>query len=217
MRKYILLIVLILLIPLTVYSWMGTIVPAGGKNTAVCAAVYSPSVTRDQGVSIGRTANGDFAGYIYKPTANRCVCEVYAINEQEAGDPTGNNYHMRIFTIDGNNDVDAIIGTSAAVAGATIQGLGVGASVGPFTFSPCVNLTSGTEYPLTIFIDTDADLTDNPEEDGINYWRWSYDDERSLDLIQMGRGSWTWDAAIPYADEYVPDAEDDGDFTVYAK
>ena len=36
MKKYILLSILILLIPITAYSWMGSIIPAGGTNAATC-------------------------------------------------------------------------------------------------------------------------------------------------------------------------------------
>jgi len=192
----------------------------GGKViAAVCAESYAPSVTQDQGDYVGYGDNLDFTGFIYKPTDTECVCEIYPTIREEVGDPTGNNYHIRIFTIDGNDDVDAIIGTSAAVAGATIQGAGNGAEIGPFIFSPCVTLTGGTEYAITAFIDTDSNLTDDPSEelDASNYWRWAYDDERSLDAIQMGRAVWTWDAAIPYENTAAIDAEDDGDFRVFTQ
>jgi len=183
-------------------------------SSLVCTEVYAPSLTVDEGSYIGRYASNDFSGYIYKPSANRCICEVYAYCQNETGNQTGNNYHMRIFTIDGNDDVDTIVGTSAAVAGSTINGSGA-SYIGPFIFSTCVNLTSGTEYPFTIFIDTDSDLTDDPEYDSTNYWKWGYDNERNLDGIQVGRGDWTWDASIPYVDAGGGiDLEDDGDMKV---
>jgi len=188
-------------------------VVSSGNTSSACTEFYDSetalSLTSDAGAFIGRWDVNDFDGYILKYASNRCVCEVYAYVRSENGDQTGKNYHMRIFTIDGNDDVDTIVGTSAAVSGSTINGAS-GTYIGPFIFSPCVNLTSGVSYPHTIFVDDDANLTDNPEFDGTNYWLWGYDNENNGDAIIEGRGSWTWDASIPYVDQFTIDPEDDG-------
>ena len=185
-------------------------------SIGVCVKSYDPVVTVDTSVSVGRYASQDFVGFLYTPSDNECVCRVYAYVETEEGDQTGINYHVRIFTVDGNVDVDAIIGTSAAVAGATINGNAT-AFTGAFTFSPCVHLTGSTLYAITVFPDDDANLTDDPQIDGTNYWTWGFDNERNLDAIQSGYNKWACDAAIPYEDQEATDDDDDMEVEIWTQ
>lgn len=195
------------------------------QSVAVCAESYAPSLTVNNGygAEIGRYSGADFGGYLYSPTGNECVCKVDAYISVDTGDQTGINYHMRVFVYNaGTSAVDSIVGTSSAIAGASING-NVGtwtsANGGYFEFSPCINLSSGTVYALTIFPDDDANLTDDPEVDGSNWWEWGADNSNNGDAIQLGRGAWTWDASIPYVKDeaWVPDATDDGLMKVFTE
>jgi hypothetical protein len=117
------------------------------------------------------------------------------------------NFHVQLFTIDGNNDIDALLGTSAAVDGDDITAAGTKTT---WTFSPCVTVAAGN-YAAVILPDTDSNtaITDDPEIDGTNYFKIDGDDERNLDAVQIGHAEYTWDAAIPFVDHVTFDAEDD--------
>ena len=171
-----------------------------------CTEAYAPTLTHDSNYYVGRYDNTDFVGAMIDPEQNECVCKVKAYIRAETGDQTGIDYYCRIFTIDGNSDVDTIVGTSSALAGANINGNA--GTYAEFTFSPCVNVSHGTTYAYTIFPDQDSDLTDNPDNDTSNYWAWGYDNGSNVDAISLGKGAWTWDDTIPYADDST-DATDD--------
>jgi hypothetical protein len=200
-------------------GFTSTIDTCDGQTVAVgCTETYAPAVTQDQGDYVGYQEGSDFVGFVYVPASDECICDIDVQIRQEYGDPTGLNYHISIYTVDGNNDLASLVGTSDAVAGSVIQGAANGswmsANGDTFSFSPCVNLTGSTEYALVAFVDDDANLTDNPEHDGINYWRWAYDNELGSDGITIERGIWTWDASIPYAELGALDADDRGSFKV---
>ena len=106
------------------------------------------------------------------------------------------------------------------MAGAGINGQGgqwSSASAGTYDFDPCVSLSTGTTYLISWFVDTDGDLTDDPEADAANYWAIGTDNENNGDAVQLGRGSWIWDASIPYSIDGTVDAEDDGMFKIYTE
>ena len=185
----------------------------GSGNTAVCAETYAPNLAADAELYIGRLEATDFYGALYKPATTQDVCQIDAYIRYITGTLTSDHdYYCRIFSIDGNDDVDAILGTSSKVDGDLMSaGTWVSANAGYFVFDTPVTLTGGTTYAITFFISRgDSDLTDNPEHDGTNYPMIGFDNENNIgDGISMGRGSWTWDSSIPYADEFAIDPEDD--------
>jgi len=192
------------------------------KNAAVCAEAYAPSLTADQGLEVGAGSGGDFAGYVYVPQQNECLCAIDLYIRVETGDQTGKKYYGRVFTIDGNSDVDTIVGTSSNyIDGTNINGNApawISALVdGKITFSPCLNLTSGEDYAITMFVDTDGNLDDDTEIDGSNHWEWGYDNESNGETELQGRCRWAWDASIPYVEEFAIDVEDEGLIKIWTK
>lgn len=189
-----------------------------------CDLTYDTSALTVDGtdnIQVGRYSASDFYGFLYTPAANECVCKIDPYIYSETGTPAG-NYYARIFVYNGaTGAIDSIAGTSSAVAGAGINGQGgqwSSASAGTYDFDPCISLSTGTTYAITWFISTDADLTDDPEYDGTNYWAIGTDDNAASDAIQLGRGSWQWDAEIPYPKEaYVPDAASDALVKIYTE
>ena len=61
-----------------------------------------------------------------------------------------------------------------------------------------------------------SNLNDNPEFDASNHPNLNYDDEQNTDGVSLGRGSWTWDASIPYVDQ-VFDPEDDFKIRIFTE
>jgi len=183
-----------------------------------CTETYAPSLTGDAGMYIGQSDSYDFYGILYKPASSESICKLEVYIEALQGTLTSSHdYYCRIFSVDGNDDVDAILGTSSKLDGdALVDNTWTSANAGFFEFSSPVALTGGVTYAITFFIDRDSDLTDNPEFDYQNYPEFSFDNERNLDAVQVGRVGFTWDAAIPYADQGI-DAEDDALIKIWTK
>jgi len=184
----------------------------GRPPSSVCTEDYAPSLTVDQPMYIGQSSGTDFHGGGYTPEVTGSVCKIdlhiQAVNE--ATTLAGKNIHCRIFTIDGNGDVDTIVGTSSALdADSMVASTWTSANAGYFEFSPSVELSSIVVYAITFFVDTDSDLTDDPEFDADDYVSGGYDNESNVDAFLLGRTAWTWDSEIPYVDQNLIDAEDD--------
>jgi len=189
------------------------IIMSKSTAAAVCAEDYAPSLTADAGRNVGAYNELEFTGFIYTPAANKCVCYVDIKQNSEAGDPTGINYHMQIYSLDGSSGLNVLLGTSNAVAGADLQGGGnewisVLTSTNGFVFDTCVNLSASTPYGFAIFPDTDTNTTDDPEVDSTNYWILDLDDENNGSLVHSGRYTWSYATPLPHTVEST-DAEDD--------
>jgi hypothetical protein len=175
-------------------------------TASVCTADYTPSVTIDGAHSIGRYNAQEYVGFTYVPTASRSVCQVDIwVQSPVTGSLSGKNYYCEIYSIS-SGELSDRLGLSDAVAGTTVAA-GAGGFVS-WAFSTPVALTQGTTYGVAWFVDTDSNLTDDPEIDGSNYFEVRYDDELNGDSIQTGLKAWAWDSSIPYSID-SQDPEDD--------
>jgi hypothetical protein len=183
-----------------------------------CQVDYAPSMTVDQNLTIGATAWVDFAGFLYTPTANKSVCAIdMYIKAIDGTMPDGMNIHWRIFAIDANRRADSVLGTSVAVAAdLMVVSTWTSANAGLFTFDTDVELTSGTQYAFCAFVDTDGNLTDDPEIDVTNKVSAGYDNGSSVDTIGGGRISYTYGESFPYV-IYGEDSTDDVLIKIYTK
>jgi len=193
----------------------------GGVTVDLCTLYYSTGdkSLADTARPIGNTVTVDFYGSLYTPAADICVCKVdfvyYSVNGT-ASSIDSYNYHVRIFEDDGSNGDDVSLGVpyiSDAVSGANVRAVGTGEFIG-FSFTTGVQLTGSQLYGITLFIDTDSNLTDDPgdEIDATNYWNFGDDNEGPA---SQGRVTYTYDASIPYA-RNSPDLDDDPVIRVYS-
>lgn len=182
--------------------------PAGDPGS--CDEWYDFTGTKDQASGIGAYVDRDFIGPRWTQPSDQTLCEVDMFIGGMVGSPSSSHdYWMRVFTVDGNNDLATVVATSTT----KIDGDGLSAGTwiseneGNFEFDD-VALSNGVEYAFTIFVDQDANQSDDPEADGSNFPKWGFDDENNSAPNQDGLGRWTYDASIPYVD-YDLDAEDD--------
>lgn len=232
MIKKLFILICLLLLPVTTFSngpsldmLIAMVSPANPTTPSTkpsdgveCLELYDPAITGDQARNIGNSTDHDFTGWLYTAASNQDICQVDVYNAFIIGDPTGLNYHLRIFAVvDGSNIATSVLGTSAAIAGGDLVDGGnwISANAGYFVFSPSISLTNGTTYGFGIFVDDDADLNDAPENDAGNYWAMHNDDERDIDAVLKGRCTWNEDGALPYPVGSV-DAEDDSDIKIWS-
>ena len=197
----------------TSHAWL----TMGPTQSAVCTETYDPAVTADTDRPFGITSAAlDFYGMKYVPQQTENTCRI-EVNIRATNGDTGiidnYNYHLAVFELNGN-DANSLEGTSGAV---TITGTGQYY----FDFASDITLTLTKSYGFGLFIDSDADTTDDPsaEGDDTNYPSFG-DDNGQLGITPQaehgGRYHWVWDAAIPYAGT-VDDADDGVDFKVWTK
>ena len=197
------------------------------KNTSgeTCQVYYNndtdgPFDDADGGVGVGEDSSGDFRGYKYNPTENIEICRIDVYVRHIQGDitPAGVpwHYYLVLFETDGTDDATAWADTNTTsqsdlVDADAIETAYDGGSYGyaVFAFSTTVNLAAATDYVMTAYRDgdKDGDVDEDSTTDNTNYWWWGYDNEKGDDTFE-GRGSWTWDASIPFADESGIDALD---------
>jgi len=216
MRKYIILIILLIL-PISgsakMSDMMHMMAAAGGST--VCSEDYAPSLTQDGSRDVCVYNNQEFNGFIYTPATDKCVCYVDLYLVSETGDlsAVSINYHVQIWTLGVSNVLSSLLGSSDAVASADLHGHPanwIGTTLGDgkgFPFSSCVSLSASTSYGFAIIPDTDADLTDDPEVDGTNYFSIGLDNENDGGLIHSGRVTWKYNSGT--RDVNSTDPEDD--------
>ena len=214
MKKLIILLILLFAVSsysATLLQMQESIVTKKKKGSAVCAEFYDPGVTADTDRPFGdNAASVDYYGMRYDPQSNQCICKVTVNISRVDGTPGARNYHMTIFQLDGA-DAASRSGTSAAVNL-------VAAGDYDFVFSPCVAVTTDYNYGLGLFVDTDADLTDDPgtEGDASNHGYFGDDNGGAPGGAHLGRWYGSWDAAIPYTGNISND--DDGvDFIIWTE
>ena len=207
MKKY--LIALILFIFCFGFIQHQHLAVIGKKNATVCTIDY----VHESGTDWVQTNNGAdryYDGIKYTPDSNECICEVDFYAEYLDGSRTNYDYYLRIYALNGSNEITSptgALGQSSKMDGdSLVVDTWISANAGRFVFSSCVSLTSGSNYGFAIFLDTDGDPDDNPPElgDTDNQWGLGYDDEAATDSIQGGRFSWDSDGTVS-----VTDAEDD--------
>ena len=235
MRKLIFLLLLLPSIALAGFLVDGVTDPASVDGVATpasvdgvasdyCLSEYDPSPTDDASRYFSRYSGEEYMGMIYNPDSNQCICAVdFMLGERAGTFDANDDFYMRIFLLDGANALDdytSPLGTSAKIDGDDWNTNNVMISTtssGNITFSPCVNVSSGSSYALVLFLDNDGNPNDSPEYDETNYHFWRYDDEANVahgDTIQEGWCHWDPDDGTISG---TPDNDDLMDIIVYTE
>lgn len=171
--------VILLCLPTDLYARGACAAAAGGGGAVVCASYTSQASDSDYEY-LGDADGNRYVGTDYTPPANVCVCKV-VFKLGATGTITGKTFYAEIWNTTGSYpDVvlsGSAIGTSAGVTGGA---WGTGTAV-TFTFSPCINLTSGTQYAIT---------ASDHETDSSNYSRMRY--YTTSDTWSYGTGMYRW-------------------------
>lgn len=199
MKKLLLILIFSLfLAPFTAEAISPVFLHLIGSGT-VCTETYAPSLTADAYTPISRYANIHFTGFLYTPTSNVEVCALDIYIESIGGNVTSKGYYAQIWTIDGSNQLNTLLGTSNRVLGTSIVATTwISANAGLFQFSSAISLTGSTTYGVVVFVDTDSDPNDVPEIDGTNYINWGRDTGNDGDSIQNGECRWTHTDPTPH-------------------
>ena len=184
-------------------------VPQG--TTAVCAEDYTFTTARTSYADIARYNVQEFSGYVYVPPKNECLCELdFEVWVITGTLPASYEYYAAVYALNGSNGLQTLIGRSNPIAGNTLTAftwLSSGTS-GNFTFSTCLNMSSGVSYGVAFFLDSDSDPTDDPEIDGVNFPSFGYVNGSSGDSIQGGRTRWSWSSSLPYVQQFTDPTDD---------
>ena len=162
-----------------------------------CVEDYTCEPTIDGDRNLSASASTDYVGAKYTPTGNICVCAIdLYVRDVNGTMSEDHDFYVRIFEMSGDDITDMAtggLGTSGKINGSSFNDGGEWLSeyAGLATFGTCVNLTASTDYAITIFMDTDGNTSDDPEDDSVNYIEIGYDNSGSSCDAQMG-GVATW-------------------------
>lgn len=214
MKKYILVLLLLLLFPLSGSAFNITMAGSSTPSVTVCTETYAPSLTGDAYLSVSRFSAIEYTGFLYTPASNVDVCALDIYVWSLAGDPTSKGFYAQIWEI-GDGDPDPAnslvtnLGTSVRLLGTNLAATTwISANIGLFEWASPVSLIGSTTYAVIVFVDTDSNPNDAPEYDGTNYITWRFDNENNGDAIQAGGFHWTYTSPTPHVVN-VSDLEDD--------
>lgn len=151
--KKILTIFLILLISQVCFAGrlqeMQKAVIAAKNGAASCPAdgSYDDRSNDTASTFYGLSPNADWyaVGSHYTPAANVDICKIGVKVTKDAGDISGENYRVKIYTLSGTN-ADTLLGTSNEITGSNAWS----AAWVRFPFASAVSLTASTEYLVVI-------------------------------------------------------------------
>lgn len=159
MRRLLVALSVLLILPMSASAWMSPIVCSGGgqSSSLSCQAYVSATGTTDQ-YGVSRTSATYYAGQgQWSPASGTVsVCQVSFTLVLAAGSVTGYTYYAKIWSMDGTS-LDTVLGTSTGVTGSDAWS----DTDVEFTFSSPVSCSAGTDYAIT--------LDHGETEDGTNY------------------------------------------------
>jgi hypothetical protein len=184
--------------------------------SAECLLGYDHGETQDGTFPFGQYLGKAFGGGKYTPSSNQCVCAVDVYFGGTQGTLTSSDdIYIRIATLNGSNEINSPttgLGTSSKIDGDTITDhTWISANIGVVTFSPCIELSSGTAYAIYGLLDEDGN-TATVDNDSSNYPRMGMAIETDHGSIWGGRFQWEDDGTVN-----VSDAPDDVGIRIYTE
>lgn len=128
-------------------SWNGYTVPSGAAASCQASPFITQGTSPDDVLPISDQAGRIYVAHTRDPGATKCICKITLNLTKQSGSVTGVDYIMRIFPMTGNDlDYTNPVGSSDYVAGNNSWS----STDVDFTFSPCVNVSSGTTYGFAV-------------------------------------------------------------------
>jgi hypothetical protein len=119
----------------------GSTIAGGGEG----GCSESPTINVDCSTGLEWLADYYYVGVKYTPTSNINICKVSVELGEVTGDISGLTYTVRIWSVDGGDDLDTELGTSSGVTGSNAWGGFV-----EFEFPSSCSLTASTTYAVTV-------------------------------------------------------------------
>lgn len=127
-------------------------ISVGAATSCQGTAFFSNTPEVDNANAVVSLYSNTYVGQTLNPGATKCVCRVDFVLEKVGASIAGRTFRAEIWTLVSDN-LTTKLGSSTGVAGNDLWNK----TVVPFSFSSCVNVSSGTVYA---FVLTATDLSE---------------------------------------------------------
>ena len=161
MRRLLIVLSVLLLLPLSASAWMSPLVcSGGGQSSSLSCQAYVSTYGTVSSYDVCRTSSSYYAGQAQWSPASGTVsiCKVSFTLTRGDGSVIGYTYYAKIWSMDGTS-LDTVLGKSSGVKGSNEWS----DTDVTFTFSSPVSCAAGTDYAIT--------LDHGETEDGASYIR----------------------------------------------